>query len=131
MDGGASLLQRARATRHAFEDAVGVLADGRALNDLIRPLQERGRDRETESPGGLEVDHQLELRRLLDREVSRLRSSQDFVYIVRCVAVRHACGYPIAEKKPARHATHKAPCRKTMPDRQLGNLGLIPDAERS
>ena len=36
------------------------------LDHLIRPLQERGRDREAERLGGLEVDHQLELRGLFD-----------------------------------------------------------------
>ena len=39
----------------------------RSLDDLIRPLEERRRDRQAEGLGGLEVDDQLELRRLLDR----------------------------------------------------------------
>jgi hypothetical protein len=39
----------------------GALAcDGRLLDHLIRPLEERGWDREAEGLGGLEVDHQLE-----------------------------------------------------------------------
>src|SRR5512136_159759 len=37
-----------------------------SLNHLIRPLQERLWDREPEGFGGLEVDHELELRGLLD-----------------------------------------------------------------
>jgi hypothetical protein len=36
------------------------------LNHLIRPLQERRRDRQAEGLGGLEVDDELQLRRLLD-----------------------------------------------------------------
>jgi hypothetical protein len=54
-DGDASPLERARATRCESEDAVGVLAAGReipssadSLNLLIRPLQERLRDRPAE-----------------------------------------------------------------------------------
>jgi hypothetical protein len=36
------------------------------LNDLIRPRQHRRRDREAEGLRGLQVDHELELRGLLD-----------------------------------------------------------------
>jgi hypothetical protein len=44
------------------------------LNHLIRPLQERRWDRQAERPGGLEVDDQLEFRRLLDWQVARVGS---------------------------------------------------------
>ena len=37
-----------------------------SLDHLIRPLQERRRDRQAEGLGGLEVDDQLELGGLLD-----------------------------------------------------------------
>ena len=37
-----------------------------------RPSQHRGRVRQVERPGGLEVDSQLELRRLLDRQIGGL-----------------------------------------------------------
>src|SRR5713101_7599981 len=43
----------------------------KSLDDLIRPQQQRRRDREAEGLRGLEVDHQLELRRRLDREIAR------------------------------------------------------------
>jgi hypothetical protein len=39
-----------------------------------------GRDRETKRFGGLEVDDELELRRLLDREVSRLSSFKNAIH---------------------------------------------------
>src|SRR6266851_4683654 len=42
----------------------------RLLNDFIRPLQQRRRDRQPEGLGGLEVDDQLELRGLLHRHVA-------------------------------------------------------------
>src|SRR5262249_30764500 len=38
----------------------------RSLDHLIRPRQQRGRDRQPHRLGGLEVDDQLELRGLLD-----------------------------------------------------------------
>src|ERR1700730_10465866 len=59
-----------RLTRHGSH---GWLVAG-LLDHLIRPLQERRRDREAEGLGGLEVDHQLELGRLLDGEVAGLRA---------------------------------------------------------
>ena len=50
-----------------------------SLDHLIRPLQEPRGDREAEGLGGLEVDHELPLRRLFDREIGRLGAFQDFV----------------------------------------------------
>src|SRR5215467_7890883 len=54
---------------------------GSSLDHLIRPCQQRGRDRETESFGGLEVDDELELGGLLDRQVGRLGTFQDLVHV--------------------------------------------------
>jgi hypothetical protein len=65
--------------------ALGTIAAGlffyhRALlNHLIRPQQQRGRDREAEPFGGLEVDHQLELRGLLDRKIGGLSTLDDLI----------------------------------------------------
>jgi hypothetical protein len=47
---------------------------GALLDHLIRPLQERRRDRQAEGLRGLEVDDQLKLGRLLDGEVAGLRA---------------------------------------------------------
>src|SRR2546427_9148096 len=46
-------------------------------DDLIRAQQQRGRDREAERLGRLEVDDEFEFRRLLDRKIGRSRTSQD------------------------------------------------------
>src|SRR5207244_1625377 len=59
---------------------------GRSLDHLIRPLQERRRDRQAEHPGGLEVDHQTPVVDLLDREVSWLCPLEDPVDIARRAA---------------------------------------------
>src|SRR4029077_19741830 len=48
-----------------------------SLDHLVCPLQERRRDRQAEGPCGLQVDDELELRRPLDREVSRLSALED------------------------------------------------------
>ena len=50
---------------------------GVLLDHLIRPLQERGRDRQAERLGGLEADHQLEFRRPLDGQIPRLGAFED------------------------------------------------------
>src|SRR5216684_2054923 len=42
------------------------------IDHLIRPLQERRRDRQAKGFGGLQVDDQLELGGLLNRKISRL-----------------------------------------------------------
>src|SRR5262245_21551333 len=45
-----------------------------SLDRLVGPLQERRRDREAERLRGFEVDHQLKLGGLLDRQIGRLPS---------------------------------------------------------
>ena len=50
------------------------------LFDQLVGAQEEGlRDRQPERLGGLEIDDQLELRRLLDRKIGRLGTLQDSV----------------------------------------------------
>src|SRR5438128_7777104 len=53
----------------------------KSLNDLIRPPQQRLRNRQPERLGGLEVDDQLELGWLLDGEIGGSRALQDLVDI--------------------------------------------------
>src|SRR6266568_7507198 len=54
--------------------AYSILFDHRVGNG-----EQAGRDFETESPGGVKVDYQLEFGRLLDRNVARLGSAQYLV----------------------------------------------------
>src|ERR1700704_2084954 len=53
----------------------------RSLDHLIGPLQEGGRDRQAERLCGLEVDDEIELRRLLDGQVGGLGALQDSVNV--------------------------------------------------
>src|SRR6516225_4813205 len=51
------------------------------FDQLIRPEEEHGRERETKGLGGLEVDDQLELRGLLHGQVRRRGAFQDVIHI--------------------------------------------------
>src|SRR5712692_5812492 len=53
----------------------------RSLNDVIRPQQQRRRDREAQRPSRVEVDHQIVLRRLLYGQVAWLGSFEDLVHV--------------------------------------------------
>ena len=62
-----------------------VSGDGAPLlNKTVRLEQQHRRDGEAECVGGLEVDDQLELHGLFDRQVARLRAFQDPIDIQRC-----------------------------------------------
>src|SRR5262245_46023815 len=51
------------------------------LDHLVRALQEQRRDRQPERHGGLQVDDQLKLCRLLDGDVAGLGPLQDAVHV--------------------------------------------------
>ena len=49
------------------------------LNHLLRPHHHHRRNRQAKRLGGFKINHQLELRRLLDRNVGWLGAFQDLV----------------------------------------------------
>jgi hypothetical protein len=53
------------------------------FNDLIRPRQQRRRDCEAEGLGGLEIDDEIELGGLLDRQATRLAAFENLVDVLR------------------------------------------------
>src|SRR2546429_8091164 len=69
----------------SFRFCVGS-KDKRAtlLNNLVCSQEQRPRDRQAERLGGLQVDDQLELRRLLDGKVGRFGTFEDSVHIASC-----------------------------------------------
>src|SRR5215467_5303671 len=73
------------------------------LDHLVRPCQERRRDREAKRLRRLEVDHQLELGGLLDGEVCRLRASEDPVDISGCTTEIVRDAYAIRYEAPVFH----------------------------
>ncbi len=72
--------RRRRPSRTPAQIHDGGEAD-RLLDHLIRPLQERRRDRQAQGLRGLEVDYQVELCGLLNREISRFRALEDLVHV--------------------------------------------------
>src|SRR6266852_2669198 len=66
-------------TRWKPREGPGVVS----LDDLVRPRQHRLRDCQAEGLGGLEIDGQLELRRLLDGKLCRLGTFEDLVDVSR------------------------------------------------
>src|SRR5690242_1327181 len=71
---------------------------------MIGPLQERRRDRQPKGLGGLEVDEEFELLRLLDGEVSGLGAAQDLVHECRCSPVQIGDVYAVGHQAPEGHS---------------------------
>src|SRR5262249_11449279 len=57
-------------------------AGGESFDHLVGAQQERFRDRQTKRLGGGQVDDEIELGGLLDRDITRLRPAQNLVNII-------------------------------------------------
>ena len=60
---------------------LGFVHD-RLLDHLIRPRQQRRRDGEAEGLRGLQVDDEVEFRRLLNRKIARLGALENLIHII-------------------------------------------------
>src|SRR6516164_3086766 len=73
------------AARQSWVERVKPAQSGRSpasLDDLVGAAEEGKRNRQAEGFCGLQIDYQLELRRLLDRKVGRFDALQDLVDVV-------------------------------------------------
>jgi len=61
---------------------MAAMAYVHLLDHLIRPKEQRWRDREAKRLSRLSVDHQLDLRRLLHGEIRRFRSFENAVDVL-------------------------------------------------
>jgi hypothetical protein len=100
--------------------ARGEHTSGMALLDhLIRPLQERRRDGQAQGLGGLKIDHEAELRGLLDWQVGRLGALSGF-YLHRPQHV--AASRPLSMLAIPSYMSR--PCPNLAP-RAIGTLGVV------
>src|SRR5713101_8460984 len=95
----------------------------RSFDHLIRPLQQRLRDRQAEGLGGLEVDHQLEPCRLFYRQIRWFPTSQDLVY-KGCPLPRNSGKVRTVSKQCARHRalSDVERARKSIREREIRHL---------
>src|SRR5262249_40039600 len=75
----------------------------RSPNYSIRPRQHVGWNRQADLLGGFEVDDQLKLRWLLDREIGGLGTFRDFVHISGGAAVQVGHAHAVGHKPPSFH----------------------------
>src|ERR1700704_4183778 len=99
---------------------------GQSLNDFVSSGQDRLRDPQPERLGGFEIDHQLELRGLLDGQIAGLRALEDAIDVARrspkygmnVRAVRHEPAH-VDELAPTKHR------RQALPRGQFNDAGAV------
>ena len=72
---------RSHESARPVDRGLGVNPHGISLNQLVRAREHRLGDREAQCLRGFQVDHQLELGRLLDWQIGRFGTGQDFSYV--------------------------------------------------
>jgi hypothetical protein len=83
----------------ASEDEAREVDDlAESFDHLIRPREQRRRDREVEGLGGLQIDDQLELGWLIDGEIARFGSFQDPIHKHSSAALRVSKARPIRDE---------------------------------
>src|SRR5437016_13439184 len=83
-----------------------------SLNYFIRPVQYRLRNRQPDLLGGLEVDDQLELLRLLDRQFGGLSAFQNLVHIRSRAPVQVGEVHAVGHEPPGFHIFWLVVCRR-------------------
>src|SRR6516162_1219483 len=73
-------------------------APGASLDDLVGAGEDRGRHRQAQRLGGLEIDDQLEGRRLLDRKIGGLGTFEDPPDIIAGQVIGCRKGHPVADQ---------------------------------
>ena len=79
-------------------EELAALVEHELFDYLIGPQQQCLRDCESERFGGLEVDHQLEFRGLLNGEIGGLGALEDLVHVDRSTPLHLECIYSIGHE---------------------------------
>src|SRR5262249_48140801 len=98
----------------------------RSFDHLVGAGEDAGRKLDTYRLSGVEVNHQLEFRSLLDREVLGLGAFENFYHIVSTAAV-HGGEIDAVGHEPARLdvASVDEHARHSMLKRQFGDLAMV------
>src|SRR5262245_18195977 len=76
------LTERPRAASRSWPNWSSTL-----LDHLVCLEDERLGNRHSQRPGGLQIDHQLELRWPFNRQIGGLSAFEDFIHVFRCSSV--------------------------------------------
>src|SRR5438876_4471746 len=97
-----------------------------SLDDLVRPNENRLRDRQAERLGGLEVDHEFELSGLLDGEIGGFCALEDLVDVP-CCAPNHVDSARTVRDEGTVFDQHVGPTYYRQPSlsRQFGDLDSV------
>src|SRR5215813_1256132 len=120
------------ATKHGFESRWGrqVRATSRKtwilLDQAVRALQERPGQRQSERLRRLEIDDQLELRRLLHGKIGGFHTLQNLVDVNGRAAVRVADTLPVGYEASGFHVRRRVGDRgQPVPPCEVGDLGSL------
>src|SRR5215831_16304267 len=86
----------------AGERQFSIARHARSLDHLISAGEDRRRDRQAERLCGVEIDNQLEPRRLLDRQIARLGALEDLPGVNADLAIDTGDAGPIADQAAGR-----------------------------
>jgi hypothetical protein len=87
LEGAAEGRSRKPGEAECCSQKLAALVEHRLLNHLVGPQQDRLRNRKTESLGGFDIENELELGGLLDREISWVRSLENSIDVARCLPI--------------------------------------------
>src|SRR5262245_54737542 len=96
------------------------------LNYSIRTQEKRSRNRQPECLCGLQIDHEIQLGRLLDRERLRLRSSQDPINVAGGAPEQIVAIYSITDESTILHELRRVIDRRESSSRgQPDDVGAV------
>jgi hypothetical protein len=85
-----------------------IAATASLFDHLVGGRQNRRRNCKTQRLCGFEIDHQIEFRRLLNRQISRLGSSRDEIDVLCGTTLHHGEAWSVGQQSARVHDFAKA-----------------------